>query len=221
MVAAVEAIAKGEGFGEILQHGSYRLGEKFGPTEVSMTSKKQEMPAYDPRGIQGIGLNYATSNRGACHVRGYTISPEVLGLPEKLDPESTDEKPAWGKGFLDLSAAVESAGMCLFTTFALGAVPIAAQLAAATGMDFTGDEIVEIGERVWNMEKLYNLRAGFSKKDDVLPSRMTGEEPVPEGPMKGRISHVPEMLDKYYEIRGWDDEGVPTPSKLQELGLNE
>ncbi|MDR3353888.1 MAG: aldehyde ferredoxin oxidoreductase family protein [Synergistaceae bacterium] len=221
MVSMVEAAAKGTGFGEILQHGSYRLGEKFGHTEVSMTSKKQEMPAYDPRGIQGIGLNYATSNRGACHVRGYTISPEVLGLPEKLDPESTAEKPAWVKAFQDLTAAVDSAGMCLFTTFALGAVPIAAQLAAATGVPYTGDEIVKIGERVWNMERLYNIKAGFSKKDDALPERMTGGEPVPGGPMQGRISHVPQMLDVYYEARGWDADGVPSQAKLKELGLEE
>jgi aldehyde:ferredoxin oxidoreductase len=219
MVAAVEAAAKGEGFGKILQDGSYRLGEKFGHTEVSMTSKKQEMPAYDPRGIQGIGLNYATSNRGACHVRGYTISPEVLGIPEKLDPESTAEKPAWVKAFQDLTAAVDSCGMCLFTTFALGADPIAAQLAAATGVPYTGDELVKIGERVWNLEKLYNLRAGFTKKDDVLPTRMTGAEPVPAGPMKGSVSHVPEMLGHYYEVRGWDSEGVPTKKKLEALGL--
>jgi len=218
MVAAVEAACKGEGFGKALQDGSYRLGEKYGHTEVSMTSKKQEMPAYDPRGIQGIGLNYATSNRGACHVRGYTISPEVLGIPEKLDPESTVEKPAWVKGFQDLTAAVDSCGMCLFTTFALGAAEIAAQVAAATGVPYTGEEFTKIGERIWNMEKLYNLRVGFTKKDDALPARMTGL-PIPEGPLAGRLSHVPEMLDVYYEARGWDSDGVPSAEKLEELGL--
>lgn len=218
MVAMVEAMARGEGFGETLQDGSYRLGEKYGHAEVSMTSKKQEMPAYDPRGIQGIGLNYATSNRGACHVRGYTISPEVLGLPEKIDPESTADKPAWVKAFQDLTAAVDSSGMCLFTTFALGADAIASQIATATGVPYTGDDIVRIGEKVWNMEKLYNMRAGFTKKDDSLPVRMT-EEPVPEGPMKGNISHVAEILDAYYEARGWDSDGAPSPAKLEELGL--
>lgn len=220
MVAMAEAMGKGEGFGKVLQDGSFRLGEKYGHTEVSMTSKKQEMPAYDPRGIQGIGLNYATSNRGACHVRGYTISPEVLGLPEKLDPESTAEKPAWVKAFQDLTAAVDSCGMCLFVTFALGADQIAAQLAAATGVPFSGEEFTRIGERVWNMEKLYNIQAGFGKKDDVLPARMIGE-PIPEGPLEGRISHVPEMLGAYYEARGWDEEGIPGAEKLKELGLAE
>ena len=219
MVAAVEAAGKGEGFGAVLQNGSYRLGEQYGHPEVSMSSKKQEMPAYDPRGIQGIALNYATSNRGACHVRGYTISPEVLGIPEKLDPESIAEKPAWVKAFQDLTAAVDSSGMCLFTTFALGAPAIASQMAAATGVPFTADEVVRIGERVWNMEKLYNLRAGFTKKDDVLPERMVGGEPVPKGPMKGRVSQVPDMLPHYYEARGWDSDGVPSAAKLDELGL--
>lgn len=218
MIAMVEAMAKGKGFGEILQHGSYRLCERYGRTDVSMTSKKQEMPAYDPRGIQGIGLNYATSNRGACHVRGYTISPEVLGLPEKLDPESTAEKPAWVKAFQDLTTAVDSCGMCLFTTFALGADAIAAQIASATGVPYTGDDIVKIGEKVWNMEKLYNIRAGFTREDDALPARMT-DAPVPEGPMTGRVSQVPAMLDEYYQARGWDRNGVPTAHKLQELGL--
>ena len=184
-----------------------------------MSSKKQEMPAYDPRSIQGIGLNYATSNRGACHVRGYTISPEVLGVPEKLDPESTGEKPAWVKGFQDLTAAVDACGMCLFTTFALGGPAIASQLAAATGIPYTGDEVVRIGERIWNMEKLYNLRAGFTKKDDVLPGRMAGSEPIPAGPLKGKSSKVSDMLDIYYEARGWDKEGIPSAEKLAELGL--
>lgn len=218
MIEMVKAMAKGEGFGRVLCDGSYRLGERYGHPEVSMTSKKQEMPAYDPRGIQGIGLNYATSNRGACHVRGYTISPEVLGIPEKLDPESTAEKPAWVKAFQDLTAAVDSCGMCLFVTFALGADQIAAQLAAATGVPYTGEDFTKIGERVWNMEKLYNIQAGFGKEDDALPARMTSE-PIPEGPLAGRVSRVPEMLGAYYELRGWNADGVPSPEKLEELGL--
>ena len=82
------------GLGAELAEGSYRLAERYGRPELSMSVKKQEMPAYDPRGIQGIGLEYATSNRGACHVRGYLISPEILGIPEKLDPDSIDENPA-------------------------------------------------------------------------------------------------------------------------------
>ena len=218
VVALVEATAYRKGFGDELAEGSYRLADKYGHVEVSMTCKKQEMPAYDPRGIQGIGLNYATSNRGGCHVRGYTISPEVLGLPEKLDQQSIKEKPVWVKAFQDLTSAVDSAGMCLFTTFALGAPAIAAQISGATGVDYTPEDIAAVGERVYNMERMYNINVGFTKADDTLPDRML-HEPVPSGPMKGHVSRLDEMLPEYYAARGWDENGVPTEAKLQELGL--
>ena len=218
LVPLVEMTARAEGFGAELAMGSWRLTEKYGHPELSMSAKKQEMPAYDPRGIQGIGLNYATSNRGGCHVRGYTISPEVLGLPEKLDQQSIQEKPAWVKGFQDLTAAVDSAGMCLFTTFALGADSIAEQLAAATGVDFSGDDLVAVGERIWNLERVFNNTAGFTEKDDHLPKRMY-DSPLPDGAMKGHVSRVPEMLPEYYKARGWDEKGVPSNDKLAQLGI--
>ena len=218
VVALVEATAYRKGFGNELAEGSYRLADKYGHVEVSMTCKKQEMPAYDPRGIQGIGLNYATSNRGGCHVRGYTISPEVLGLPEKLDQQSIKEKPIWVKAFQDLTSAVDSAGMCLFTTFALGAPAIAAQISGATGVEYTPEDIAAVGERVYNMERMYNINVGFTKADDTLPDRML-HEPIPSGPMKGHVSRLDEMLPEYYAARGWDENGVPTEAKLQELGL--
>jgi len=218
VIALVEDTAYRRGFGNELAEGSFRLGTKYGHPEVSMTCKKQEMPAYDPRGIQGIGLNYATSNRGGCHVRGYTISPEVLGLPEKLDQQSIEEKPGWVKGFQDLTAAVDSAGMCLFSTFALGAAPIAAQISGASGIDFTADDIVTAGERIYNMERMYNIYVGFTAADDTLPERMLSE-PVKAGPMKGKVSRVPEMMPHYYEARGWDKNGIPKQEKLESLSL--
>ena len=218
VVKLVEETAFRKGFGNELAEGSFRLGTKYGHPEVSMTCKKQEMPAYDPRGIQGIGLNYATSNRGGCHVRGYTISPEILGLPEKLDQQSIKEKPIWVKAFQDLTSAVDSAGMCLFTTFALGAPAIAAQISGASGIDFTPEEIVLSGERVYNLERMYNMKVGFTKADDSLPERMM-KDPIPAGPMKGHVSRLDEMLPEYYAVRGWDENGVPTDEKLTELGL--
>jgi aldehyde:ferredoxin oxidoreductase len=220
LIALVEATAYRKGFGNELAQGSFRVTTKYGHPELSMTAKKQEMPAYDPRGIQGIGLNYATSNRGGCHVRGYTISPEILGLPEKLDQQSIVEKPAWVKGFQDLTAAVDSAGMCLFTTFALGAPAIAAEISGACGIEYSGDDIVTVGERIYNLERLYNLSVGFTKADDTLPDRMLND-PIKSGPMKGNVSRLPEMLPHYYEARGWDENGVPTPEKLETLGLRE
>lgn len=218
IVKLTEETGLKRGFGAQLATGSYRLADKYGRPELSMSAKKQEMPAYDPRGIQGMGLEYATSNRGACHVRGYLTSPEILGIPEKLDPDSTAEKPAWLKTFQDLTAALDSSGICLFTTFAIGAPEIAAMLSAATGVKYSVDEFMQAGDRIWNLERLFNLSAGLTAADDTLPPRMF-KEPIPTGPNKGKVSKLPEMLPVYYEIRGWSADGVPGQEKLAELGL--
>lgn len=219
MVELVRATAYRKGFGDDLAEGSYRLAVKYGHPELSMTVKKQEMPAYDPRGIQGIGLEYATSNRGGCHVRGYTISPEILGLPMKLDPAVTEGKPEILKIFQDLTSALSSSGTCLFSSFAIGADEIAAELKTATGVDYTPEKIMQIGERIWNLERMFNIKNGYTEKDDTLPPRLL-TEPIPAGPAKGGVSKVREMLPKYYEARGWDKHGVPTKEKLAELGLS-
>ena len=166
-----------EGFGDELALGSYRLAEKYGHPELSMSVKKQEMPAYDARGVQGMGLSYATSNRGGCHVRGYMTSVEVLGIPEKLDPLVTDEKAGWLKIFQDLTAVVDSTGICLFTTFAIGLPEVANMLRAAVGWTTSDEEILQIGERIWNLERLFNLRAGFTKADDTPAPAAHGRTP--------------------------------------------
>ena len=218
MVKLVEMAGKREGFGEKLAMGSYRLAESFGVPELSMSVKKLEFPAYDGRGIQGIGLNYATSNRGACHVRGYMISPEVLGLPEKLDPQVTQDKAVWTKIFQDFTATVDSSGVCLFTTFAIGAPQFANFLTAATGAEFTEATVMEIGERVYNMERVFNLKAGVDASQDTMPKRIL-EEPISDGPLKGEVNKLGEMLPEYYQERGWSAEGIPTDERLQTLGL--
>ena len=218
MVKLVEMTAKREGFGEKLAMGSYRMAESYGVPELSMSVKKLEFPAYDGRGIQGIGLNYATSNRGACHVRGYMISPEVLGLPEKLDPQATEGKAVWTKIFQDFTAAVDSCGVCLFTTFAIGAPQFANFCTAATGAKFSEETMLQIGERIYNMERLFNLKAGIDPSQDTLPKRLL-EEPIPDGPLKGDVSKLDQMLPDYYQQRGWSAEGIPTDERLQTLGL--
>ena len=217
----IEKIAKREGFGDKLAEGSYRLAESYGHPEYSMSVKKQELPAYDPRGAEGHGVTYATSNRGGCHVRGYMISPEILGVPVKLDPHDvSEEKAKWVKIFQDLTAVIDSAGLCLFTSFALGADDYAEMLNAATGFDYTTDEWLKAGERVWNIERIFNLKAGLvPEKDDTLPKRFL-EEPMPEGPNKGHVVKLHEILPKYYKLRGWDEKGYPTEEKLKELGLD-
>lgn len=208
----------GEGFGAKLAQGSYRLAESYGAPELAMTVKKQELPAYDPRGIQGHGVQYATSNRGGCHVRGYLISPEILGLPEKLDRFSLEGKQVWAKIFQDLTASIDSTGMCLFTSFALGAADYADLMSAATGVDCTADDVLKAGDRIYNLERLFNLKAGLTKADDTLPKRLLAE-PMPEGPTKGWVHKLDELLPLYYQARGWDANGVPTADKLKELDL--
>ena len=216
MVKLTQMCADGEGFGNIIGLGSYRLAEKYGHPELSMSVKKQEMPAYDGRAIQGIGLEYATSNRGGCHVRGYMISPEVLGLPMKLDPLVTEGKGATLKLFQDLTALCDSTGICLFTTFGIGLPEIAGQYREAVGSDETDEEILLKGERIWNLEKRFNMEAGVEK--DTLPPRLL-REALPSGPAKGMVSQLQTMLADYYAARNWTADGIPTEEKLTELNL--
>ena len=207
-----------EGIGNKLALGSYRLANSYGHPEMSMTVKKQEIPAYDPRGVQGIGLQYATCNRGGCHVKGYTIAVEVLGCGPKTDPHATADKAALVKVFQDVTAAVDASGGCIFGTFGMGMDTYAAMLTALTGITYTVEDYLKAGERIWNLEKLFNLKAGFTSKDDQLPERMTSL-PIKTGPSKGELSHVPEMLPEYYQLRGWDAKGVPTKERLNDLQL--
>ena len=218
LVKLSELTAKREGFGDKLALGSYRMAESYGAPELSMTVKKQEFPAYDGRGVQGMALNYATSNRGACHVRGYLISPEVLGLPEKLDPQATDGKATWAKIFQDFTAVVDSSGVCLFTTFALGAPQFAKFCTAATGENYDETVLMELGDRIYNLERLFNLQAGIDPAQDTLPKRLLSE-PIADGPLKGEVARLDEMLPLYYQERGWGETGIPTEEKLAALGL--
>lgn len=216
MMKLVEMTAKNEGFGKELALGSYRLAEKYGHPELSMSVKKQEMPAYDGRAMQGIGLEYATSNRGGCHVRGYMTSPEVLGLPVKMDPLVTEGKAGMLKVFQDLTALIDSSGICLFTSFAIGLPEVAAQYREAVGSDESDEDILLKGERVWNLEKRFNIEAGVEK--DTLPPRLLREH-LPEGPAKGKVNELHTMLEEYYQVRGWNSEGVPSEEKVKELGI--
>ncbi len=201
----------------LMAEGSYRLCEHYGHPEISMSVKKLEMPAYDARGIQGIGLTYATSNRGGCHVRGYLISPEVLGLPEQLDRTSTEGKAKWCMIFQDLTAVIDSMGLCLFSSFALGAQEYADLLNAGTGTNYTAEELLTVGERIYNIERMFNKAAGMKPEDDRLPKRMI-EEPISDGPSKGLSSKIEITLPQYYEVRGWEN-AFPTQETMKRLGL--
>ena len=213
-----EETVNGRGFGKEIGMGSKRLAARYGHPDLSMSSKGQEFPAYDGRAIQGIGLAYATSNRGGCHLRGYTIASEVLGIPVKTEPSATEGKPELVKAFQDATAAFDSAGVCIFTTFAWSLPDLAPQLQAACDEGYTVEELEKIGERIWNMEREFNNAAGFTKADDSLPKRLLTEA-AKTGGSKGSVSHLAEMLPKYYEVRGWDSEGRPTAATKARLGL--
>lgn len=216
-----------EGFGDILSMGSYRLGEKFGHSELAMVSKKQEFPGYDPRGEQGMGLAYATSSIGASHMRGDPAYIEILGVPMLVDPHDWKSKPQIIKDWQDVFAVIDSAGLCVFfsvrnyvtPTEDIRPVGILDLINAATGVNHDMDTLMQAAERIVNAERLFITRAGFSVKDDTLPPRITSEQ-VPEGPSKGKVCHLDEMLSEYYRLRGWDENGIPKKEKLKELGLN-
>jgi aldehyde:ferredoxin oxidoreductase len=207
-----------EGFGAKLALGSYLLAEEYGVAELSMSVKKLELPAYDPRGVQGQGLQFATSNRGGCHVRGYMISPEVLGLPEQLDRFSLEGKAVWVKAFQDLTAVIDSLGFCLFTSFALGIDDYTDMFNAIVGEEWEAGRLLEAGERIWNLERMFNLKAGVSPEADSLPKRLL-EEPIADGPSKGHVHQLAELLPQYYKERGWDEQGIPSGARLSALDI--
>ena len=208
----------GEGFGLDIGQGSRRLCEKYGHPELSMTVKGQEFPAYDPRGIQGMGLTYATSNRGACHLRSYTVASEVLGIPEKTDPLVSDGKAGLVMAFQDATAAVDSSGTCIFTTFALTLDDIAPMIDADLDGDWSAETLAEVGERVWNLERKFNMEAGFTGADDTLPKRLL-KDAAKTGPAEGKVCELDKMLPEYYDLRGWSSDGVPSSETLSRLGV--
>lgn len=212
MCQLAELTGKGEGFGRDIALGSKRLCEKYGRPELSMAVKGQEFAAYDGRGMQGMGLAYATSNRGACHLRANPFehdfgSTEIAGKA-KVVKESQD-----------FIAAIDSTGLCSFTSHSGVTEELyARQIDAAVGGGWTAARMRETGERIWNMERQFNLAAGLTRQDDTLPKRLL-TEPAPSGTAKGLVAQIPAMLPEYYQLRGWTTEGVPTPQTLARLGL--
>lgn len=230
VVKLTEMIAKREGFGDLLAEGSYRMGEKYGTTEYFMGVKKQEFPSYDARGLQGMALGYATGPRGACHIRGEAQDLDLYGVMnwrltadrglEVLDPLRWDDKPPLVKDVQDWFCMIDSCGMCNFMFFLMvDEDQMRDLLEAATGIDMGGyPGFMKTGERIFNLETLFNRRAGLTTTDDTLPKRML-EEPMPDGPAKGVVAHLAEMLPEYYALRGWDTKGNISDEKRKELGL--
>ncbi len=219
LVKIVEDMAYKRGIlGKELALGSKRLAEKYGMPELAMQVKGLEIPAYDPRGAQGQALSYATSNRGGCHLRAYLISSEILGLPAFIDRFSTSGKAAIVALQQDISAVIDSFVLCRFLQFAMSLSTFTEMYKVVTGIDITEDELLEVGTRIYNLERKYNSEAGFTRKDDMLPPRFLNES-LPDGASRNRLVKLDEMLDEYYSIRGWDRNGVPKQETLDKLGL--
>jgi aldehyde:ferredoxin oxidoreductase len=215
LVRMTEATAYREGFGNELAEGSKRLGDKFKHPEVFMGVKGQEFPAYDARGFQGMGVAFATCNRGACHLRAWTPGVESNGT---FDPHTPAGKPEWVVNEQNRTTSHDATGVCLFTAVGAPLEDLVACTAAATGIPFQLADFVKAGERTWNLERLWNLKTGLTAADDTLPERLL-KEGHKSGPAKGVTVHLDQMLPVYYRTRGWDEHGVPSRQKLAELGL--
>lgn len=217
LVRMVEATGYREGFGDVLAEGSKRMGERLGHPEVFMGVKGQEFPAYEPRGFQGMGVAYATCNRGACHLRAWT---PALETQPGVDPHAPEGKGKWVAHEQHRTTAHDATGLCLFVSPAGGPLEsIVPCVAAATGIPFSFEQCLEIGERTWNLERLWNIKAGHSRATDDLPKRLL-KEAHKEGPSAGVTVKLDVMLDEYYAERQWTPDGIPTPEKLAQLGLD-
>ncbi|NHK39916.1 aldehyde ferredoxin oxidoreductase C-terminal domain-containing protein [Thermus thermophilus] len=216
-IRVLEAIAYRKGVGDMLAEGPARFAKAIGHPEIALEVKGQSIPAYDPRGLKGMGIAYATSNRGACHLRAYTPASEILGVPYKTDPLAWEGKGKLTKLFQDLSAFTDSLDLCKFSQFAEGPEEYAKQLAAYWGRPVTPEEILRIGERIYNLERYYNNLAGWGEGSDYLPERFL-KEPSDCAGSKGQVTELDRMLEEYYRERGWE-RGVVPPAKLQELGI--
>lgn len=221
MVETALLIAKREGIGAIMAEGANATAEHFGHPELAMTVKGQGVPAYDPRGIKGMGIAYATSNRGACHLRGYTPAAEVVG--NVLGPSTVTDPLAWkGKGeltiiFQNVHTVTDCLDVCKFATFAESLDSFAAQYEAITGVPSSAEHLLKVGERVYNLERYYNNLNGFREGSDYLPERFL-KEPSQHGGSKGHVCELDNMLEEYYAKRGWVN-GVVPEAKLKELEI--
>ncbi|ELZ15290.1 aldehyde ferredoxin oxidoreductase [Haloterrigena salina JCM 13891] len=220
MIELIERIAHREDdLADLLAEGPKRVADRKDAEENSLAVKGQTIAAYDPRCMKGMGIGYATSNRGACHLRGYTPAAEILGIPEKVDPYEYEGKGELTAQFQDLHAISDSFDICKFNAFAEGIEEYVTQYNGMTGLDVTEDELLEAGERIYNLERYYNNLVGFDGSDDSLPERFL-EDGIPgQGASEGEYCELEEMKAEYYDHRGWVD-GVVPDEKLDELGID-
>jgi aldehyde:ferredoxin oxidoreductase len=221
MLELLRKITFREGIGSDIADSPAKAAEKWGAPEISMSVKGMSIPAYDPRGIKGMGLAYATSNRGACHLRGYTPAAEVIG--NVLGPTDVTDPLEWkGKASLTITfqhvhAVTDCLDVCKFATFSESLDTFAEQYATITGNPMDVGGLLEVGERVFNLERHYNNLTGFREGSDYLPDRFL-KEPSDGPGSKGHVCELDQMLEEYYDERGWEN-GVVPESKLKELEL--
>ncbi|MGB2884046.1 MAG: aldehyde ferredoxin oxidoreductase C-terminal domain-containing protein, partial [Dehalococcoidia bacterium] len=232
VIELIHKIAKREGFGDFLAEGTRRMARKLGKgsERFAMNVKGLELPAYDSRAVQITGLAYAVANRGGDHVTAYIQGPTFLDIPFLCIPDSQIKDPLVADPgevhiLVDLEnvmTALDTLGACKFMGFCVASDEWVELVAHCLGRDFTYDDLMRVGERAYNLARVFNVREGVTRADDTLPPRLL-EEPLTEGPAAGKVNeNLPAMLDKYYELRGWDKAtGKPTPEKLKELGLEE
>ncbi len=217
MVETIRQIAFREGIGNVLAEGANPTAKHFGHPELAMTVKGQAVPAYDPRGLKGMGIAYATSNRGACHLRAYTPASELGLIALKSDPLAWKGKGELTKVFQDLHAFSDSLDLCKFSAFAQGPDEYAMQYSAYVGVPMTPDDVLKTGERIYNLERYYNNLAGFREGSDYLPERFTKEPSTMPG-SEGQVCELEPMLEEYYTARGWVN-GVVPEEKLHALEI--
>ena len=225
VVRLVEMTGKVEGFGALIGEGSKRLAARFGKEaeKCAMNVKGMEFPGYDPRGIQGMSLAFATSTRGACHLRATMYVPELFqGV---MDRFTVKGKASTLKDLQELFTVLDCMVLCKFgarNAFGNSWDNMVMLVNAATGRDYTVEELKQVGERVWTIERLFNLREGFSKADDTLPDRLF-TMPIHDGPSKGAVVNREDFLaelEAYYSLWGWSKDGIPENEALQRLGLS-
>jgi aldehyde:ferredoxin oxidoreductase len=218
MVEFIKMTAMRQGVGDKLAEGGYQVAKHYNHPEVSMSVRGMSIPAYDPRGLKGMGLGYATSNRGACHLRGYSPASELGLIGLKTDPLAWKGKGELLKLLQDLHAFSDSLDLCKFSAFAEGGDEYAAQYAAAVGLpNFTANDVLKTGERIYNLERYYNQLAGEKPGSDTLPERFLKEPSTMKG-SEGHVCELDQMLEEYYTLRGWQN-GVTPEAKLKELGI--
>jgi len=222
MVEMIRRVAYRQGLGNLLAEGVRRAAERIGQgsEKFAMHVKGLELAAYDPRGAKGMGIAYATSPRGGCHERGL-ISRETFGAPPPIDPLSVTGKGLAAKEAQDETAVLDSLGVCVFPPHndGMDMNETASLFSYVVGETLSAHDLMTAGERIWNLERLFNLREGFTGKDDTLPARLL-HEPMPAGPAQGHVVELDHLLQDYYRVREWDERGVPTPEKLAKLGLS-